>query len=560
MTEGILVLLSLIPLAAIFILMVSFRWPATKAMPLALGLTIILVLFVWKTPINWVLASGLNGIVVMLKIMLIVFGALTLLFTLRESGALGIINEGFSTISLDRRVQTIIIAWLFGGFIEGAAGFGVPPALVAPLLLSLGFPALASVIVALIANTTPVSFGTVGTPTVIGIGSTLNTSEVLKTISENGMEYTGFLAKIGNWTALMHAVPGILMPLIMVVVLTRFFGEKRSIREGLEIWPYAIFAGLCFVVPFVAVALLLGPEFPSLVGGLIGMFILIPLTKAGFLRPKKIWDFPAKEKWESTWSGSISFPNIPPKGKLSLAKAWTPYASIGILLVLSRVSFLPVYGWIRSVKISFSHLLGTTVNTDIDPLNNSGILPCMLIALLCIPFFDLNKKQVYLAWREAGKRIKGPLTALFFAIPMVQIMIISGTNEHGYLSMAVSLAQYLANIFKSAWPFVDAFVGALGAFMSGSNTVSNMLFSLLQYSVADKIGISHIIIVSLQNVGGSLGNMINIQKIITACAVVGLTGVEGLIIKRGTLPLLFALVVTGIIGVIAVYFIAPGLF
>jgi len=560
MTEGILALLAVIPLAIIFILMVSLRWPATKAMPVALAVTLVLVLFVWKTPLNWVLASGLNGLVIMLKIMLIVFGALTLLFTLKESGALGIINQGFSTISSDRRVQTIIIAWLFGGFIEGAAGFGVPVALVAPLLLSLGFPALASVMVALIANTTPVSFGTAGTPTVIGIGSTLNTSEVFKTLSENGMDFSGFISQIGKWTAILHTIPGILMPLIMVVVLTRFFGEKRSIREGLEIWPYAIFAGLCFVVPYLAVALLLGPEFPSLLGGLIGLFILVPLTKAGFLKPKQVWDFPVKEKWESNWSGSISFPDIPPKGKLSIVKAWTPYAFIGILLVLSRVSFLPVNSWIKSVKIELSHLFGTTVTTYFDPLNNSGVMPCMLITLLCIPFFNMNNKQVTLAWSAALKRIRSPFMALFFAIPMVQIMIISGTNDNGFLSMPVSMAQYMANIFRSAWPLVDAFVGALGAFMSGSNTVSNMLFSLLQYSVADKLGISHIIVVSLQNVGGSLGNMINLQKIITACAVVGLMGVEGLIMKRSIIPMLFALLITGIIGLILVFFVVPGLF
>ena len=560
MNEGILALLAVIPLATIFILIVSFRLPATKAMPMALAVTLVLVLFIWETPLNWVLASGLNGVVVMLKIMLIVFGALTLLFTLKESGALGIINQGFSTISPDRRVQTIIIAWLFGGFIEGAAGFGVPIALVAPLLLSLGFPALASVMVALIANTTPVSFGTVGTATVIGIGSTLNTPEVLKTLSENGMNYSGFISQIGNWTAILHAVTGILMPLIMVVVLTRFFGEKRSIKEGLAIWPYAIFAGLCFVVPYLAVALLLGPEFPSLLGGLIGLLILVPLTKAGFLKPKHVWDFPAKEKWESNWSGSISFPNIPPKGKLSLVKAWTPYAFIGILLVLSRVSFLPINSWIKSVKVTFPHLFGTNVTTEFDPLNNSGVLPFMLIALLCIPFFNMNKKQVTRAWSEAVKRIKSPFLALLFAIPMVQIMIISGTNDNGFLSMPISMAQYMANVFSSAWPLVDAFVGALGAFMSGSNTVSNMLFSLLQYSVADNLGISHIIVVSLQNVGGSLGNMINIQKIITACAVVGLIGVEGLIIKRSIIPMIFALLITGIMGMILITFVVPRLF
>ena len=560
MTQGILALLAAIPLAAIFILMVGYRWPAIKAMPLALIITLVLVLFVWKTPLLWVMASGLNGVVVMLKIIIIVFGALTLLFTLKESGALGVINDGFSTISPDRRVQTIIIAWLFGSFIEGAAGFGVPAALVAPLLLSLGFPALAAVMVALIGNTTCVAFGTVGTATIIGVGSTLNTPEVIHTLAQNGMEYSGFMRQIGNWTAILHSVPGILMPLVMVVVLTRFFGEKRSIKEGLAIWPYAIFAGLCFVVPYLVVALLLGPEFPSLLGGLIGLFVLIPLTKAGFLKPKQVWDFPAKEKWDSNWNGSISFTNQKSVNKLSLTKAWIPYAFIAFLLVLTRVSFLPFNNWIKSVVVTFSGIFGTTVSTDFDPLNNSGVFPFMLISLLCIPFFKMNKKQVSVAWGEAVKRIKGPFMALFFAVPMVQIMIISGTNDNGFLSMPITMAKFVSDIFGTAWPLVDAFVGALGAFMSGSNTVSNMLFSQLQFSIADNLHISHIITVSLQNVGGSLGNMINVQKIITACAVVGLIGVEGLIIKRSVIPMIFAILVAGIVGLILTFLIVPGLF
>lgn len=223
MTEGLLALLAVIPIATIFILMVGLRWSATKAMPFAFVVTLILVLFIWRTPLNWILASSLNGVVIAMKIILIVFGALTLLFTLRESGALGTINRGFASISHDRRIQTIIVAWLFGAFIEGSAGFGTPAALVAPLLLSLGFPALAAVMVALIANSTPVSFGAVGTPTIIGIGTSLDTPEIIKTLSEHGMDYSQFIHRLGEWTALQHAIPGIFMPLIMVVMLTRFF-------------------------------------------------------------------------------------------------------------------------------------------------------------------------------------------------------------------------------------------------------------------------------------------------------------------------------------------------
>jgi lactate permease len=560
MSEGILALLAAIPIATIFILMVGLRWSATKAMPVAFFVTLVIAVFIWKTPLNWILASSLNGVVIAIKIILIVFGALTLLFTLRESGALGAINLGFASISPDRRVQTIIVAWLFGAFIEGSAGFGTPAALVAPLLLSLGFPALAAVMVALIANSTPVSFGAVGTPTLIGIGTSLDTPEILKTLSENGLNYNQFIHQLGEWTALQHAIPGIFMPLIMVVMLTRFFGEKKSIKEGLAIWPYAIFAGLCFIVPYLAVALLLGPEFPSLIGALVGLVILIPATKAGFLVPEQTWDFPERKRWEENWTGSIIMSGNTNNSNLTLIKAWIPYILIGLLLVITRVRFLPVNSWIQSVKYVSPKLFGTTVVTDFDPLNIPGIMPFLLIALVCIPLFKMSGKQVSVAWGEAVKRITGPFIALIFAVPMVRIMMQTGTNPENYLSMPISMAKSMVQVFSSSWPLVDAFIGALGAFMAGSNTVSNMLFSLFQYSIADSLGISHLIVVSLQNIGGALGNMICVHNVIAACATVGLVGVEGLLIKRNLIPMTIVALFVGIAGLILVSVIVPGLF
>lgn len=560
MLHGIIVLLATLPIFTIFILMVGFRWPAAKAMPVAFIVTLLLALFVWKTPFNWILASSLNGVVTGLTIVLIVFGALTLLFTLRESGALRIINRGFSYISQDRRIQTIIIAFLFGAFLEASAGFGAPIALVAPLLLSIGFPAMSAVMVSLVANSTPVSFGTVGIPTIIGIGTSLNTPTVLNTLSQNGMSFSKLIHEIGVWTAIQHAIPGILMPLVIVTLLTKFFGEKKSIKEGLEIWPYAIFAGLCFIVPFLIVAILLGPEFPCLIGSLLGLFILIPLTKAGFLVPKKVWDFPDRKNWQRNWNGTISMETKTSENNISPLKAWVPYLLIGLLLILARVSFLPFNLWLKSIKLVSPVLFDTTITADFEPLNNPGIMPFLLMALLCIPLFGMRRKQVSIAWKSALKGVKNPLIALVFTVPMVRIMIQTGTNPNNYLSMPVALAQTASQLFHGAWPLICSSVGALGAFISGSNTVSNMLFSLFQYSIADHLGISHIIIVSLQNVGGALGNLINVQKVVTGCAGVGLMGLEGTIIKRNLVPLLFFLILTGLIGMILVYLVVPGLF
>lgn len=559
MSTGILAFLAALPIITIFILMVGLQWSATRAMPAAFSIALILALTVWKTPMNWILAASANGLVIAMKIIFIVFGALLLLFTMRESGAIEAINRGFTNISTDKRVQAIIIAWLFGGFIEGSAGFGTPAALAAPLLLSLGFPALAAVMVALIANVTPVSFGAVGTPTLIGIQSSLDIPSVQAAIAESGMTYAEYIQQVGVWTAAQHAVPGLILPLIMVTMMTRFFGEKRSIRDGLAIWPYALFAGFCFVAPYTLVAIFLGPEFPSLLGGLIGLAILIPATRVGFLVPKKSWDFPKKETWEKNWMGSITMDSNSSTGKISIFKAWSPYVLIGLLLVLTRVGSLPFGGWVKSTAFSYKDIFDTTVSGTVDPLYNPGIVPFILVALLCIPIFGMKKKEVGVAWGQAIKRIKNPLIAMVFAVPMVRIMMQSGNNPGDIAGMPIAMATAMTNLFQGAWPLVDAFVGALGSFMSGSNTVSNMLFSLFQYSVADQLGISSILIVSLQNIGGALGNMICVHNVIAACATVGLVGMEGLLIRRNLLPMTIVGMLVGIIGLILVYTIGSGM-
>ncbi len=561
MSDGIFALLAALPIALIFILMAGLRQPATRAMPLAFLLTLLLAVFVWNTHWNWIAASSLNGVVIAFKILLIVFGALTLLFTLRESGAIAVINRYFTSISPDKRVQAIIITWLFGSFLEGAAGFGTPAAIAAPLLLSLGFPALAAVMVALIANSTAVSFGAVGTPTLIGVGATLNLPGVEASLAVADLTYAEFIHQVGVWSAIQHAIPGIFVPAIMMGMLTRFFGKNKSFREGLKIFPFAIFAGLAFMVPYVLVAVFMGPEFPSVIGGLTGLLIVVPAARAGFLVPKKSWEFPDRSAWEKHWTGNISMEAAEPgKKTMSLGMAWLPYGLIGVLLVLTRIRTLPLNSWLMSVKLEVTQVFGSGVAIDFDPLYNPGIIPFMLISLLAALLYGMSRQQISVAWAEAVQRIKGPAIALMFAVPMVRLMMQSGNNPGDIAGMPVMMALYMSDLFQGAWPFVSPFVGALGSFIAGSNAVSNMLFSLFQYSVAEQTGLSRIIIVSLQNVGGSIGNMIAVHNIIAACATVGLVGVEGIILKRNAIPMLILATIAGVVGLILSYGLMTDLF
>ncbi|MEQ1839443.1 MAG: L-lactate permease, partial [Verrucomicrobiales bacterium] len=256
-----LTFLALLPILVVAVLLVVLRWPASRAMPFSYLTVVVLALVVWQIPLLQIVGATVNGLIISATLIFIIFGAILLLNTLRESGGLQAMRAGFLKISPDRRVQAIIVAWLFGSFIEGSAGFGTPAAVCVPLLAGLGFPAMAAVVVGMIIQSTPVSFGAVGTPILVGINKGLSGDPaVLNYITRNGFsDWADFLASLGVKVASLHAVAGTLIPLLMVCVLTRFFGKNRSITEGLAVWKFAIFAALAMTVPYWLVARFLGP-------------------------------------------------------------------------------------------------------------------------------------------------------------------------------------------------------------------------------------------------------------------------------------------------------------
>ena len=267
---GTLAVLSLLPIAVVALFLVGLRWPASKAMPISYAVAVALALLVWRVPGAQVAAASINGLVTAAALLYIIFGAILLLNVLQQSGALQSIRRGFTDISPDRRVQVIIIAWLFGSFIEGSAGFGTPAAVAVPLLVGLGFPGMAAVVAGMIIQSTPVSFGAVGTPILVGVSTGLSGDDTVSAFAAQlgYADWNQFLAMIGAKVALLHAITGTLIPLFVVAFLTRFFGKNRSFAEGLQVWKFALFAAFSMTVPYLAMAQLLGPEFPSMFGGI----------------------------------------------------------------------------------------------------------------------------------------------------------------------------------------------------------------------------------------------------------------------------------------------------
>ncbi|NJO82469.1 MAG: L-lactate permease, partial [Blastochloris sp.] len=534
MNLGLQALLALSPILVAAIFLVGLRWPARIAMPIVYVVAVLIALFAWQvTPLR-ILASTIQGLFITFDILLIIFGAILLLNTLKHSGAVTAIRNGFSNISRDRRVQVIIIGWLFGSFIEGASGFGTPAAIAAPLMVALGFPAMAAVMIGMMVQSTPVTFGAVGTPILVGVKGGLENPTLNAQLEAIGMSFGEYLQMITINAALLHGITGTLIPLLMVMMMTRFFGSRKSWSEGLSILPFALFSGLAFTIPYTLTGIFLGPEFPSLLGALVGMAIVVTAARRGFLVPRDSWDFAPASEWSPEWIGKLEMKldDLTGKPAMSIWRAWTPYLLVALFLVLTRLPQLPIGATLRSlIKIEWADIFGTGVTASTTPL----YLPAtILILVVLITFFlhHMSRTELQAAVSDSSKVILGAGFVLIFTVPMVRVYINSGVNNLGISSMPITMAEWVALNVGAIWPFFAPTIGALGAFIAGSNTVSNLMFSLFQHGVAERLFISGAIVVGLQAVGAAAGNMIAIHNVVAASATVGLLGQEGATLRK----------------------------
>lgn len=550
MSIAFLALLAILPIVVALVLMVGMRWPATRAMPCAWLTCVICALLGWDLSFLRLAALSIQGVIIAIGVLIIVFGAILILYTLEKSGGMETIQYGMQNVSRDRRVQTIIIGFLFAAFIEGAAGFGTPAALAAPLLLGLGFPAMAAAVVCLVFNSVPVSFGAVGTPILVGFG--LLKQDVAEAIAANpALPFTGFdsFAKIvGEWASLMHAPMAIIITIFMLGFMTRFWGPERSWSAGFRAWKFCIFAAVCFLVPYLACAWVLGPEFPAMLGGLVGLGVVVWGAKQGICVPKDTWGFGDPSTWDASWSGTDNKAIATEfKPHMSQFMAWLPYVIICILLVISRIPELGIKGWMLAQKITFNNILGfKDISEGITYLYLPGTF-FIFVALLTIPLHKMSSQAVKEAWSTSFAKMKSPTIALCFAVALVAIFRGSAVNPLNAPSMPLALAETVGNAAGAIWPFLAAFVGGLGAFITGSATISDLMFAEFQWGMASMLHLPYAIIEGAQTVGGAMGNMICIHNIVAACAVVGLSGREGEVLRKTFWPFLLYGTVAGIL-------------
>jgi len=559
MTETVQAAVAVLPILLAAVLLVGFRVPARRAMPLVYLAAAALAWSVWRVDAPTIIASSIQGLFVTLDILLIIFGAILLLKSLEYSGAATAIRRSFHGISDDRRVQVVIVAWLFGSFIEGAAGFGTPAAIAGPLLVALGFPAAAAVMIGMMIQSTAVTFGAAGTPILIGVQQGLTSPEVTAYLEAAGLTFHEYIRTITVHAAWLHGVTGTLMPTLMVVMMTRFFGRNRSWTEGLSILPFTIFGGLAFTVPYTLTGIFLGPEFPSLFGAAIGLILVTAAARRGFLIPGDTWDFAPPDTWPRHWFGLDAFRLDEPRDARSVraAIAWAPYGLLAVLLIVTRLPQLPFGRYLQAVSIRWTDILATGISGATTPL----YLPAtMLLAAVVMTWVvhHMSRREIAGALRDSTRVALSAGFVLLFTVPMVRIYINSGANAHELIggtalpSMPIAMASWVAHNVGRVWPLFAPTIGALGAFIAGSNTVSNLMFGLFQHGVATQLTMSSAVVVALQSVGAAAGNMIAIHNVVAASATVGLLGQEGTTLRKTILPTAYYLVVVGLLGLIAV--------
>ena len=415
----------------------------------------------------------------------------------------------------------------------------------------------------LIIQSTPVSFGAVGTPLLVGVQQGLQGGGPVENyLSNRNLDLLTYVTDVVTLrVVLIHAICGILIPLILCCMLTGFFGQNRNFGEGLGVWKFALFAAVSMLIPYVLFGWLLGPEFPSLLGGPIGLIVAVFAAQRGWFVPERSWDFGPRETWDEDWTGNVNPEDLSSgaegEQRIGIVSAWAPYAIVAFLLVITRLPALGLVDFLSGIALTWTDIFGVTgIEAAFQPFYLPGFMFLVTI-FITYALHRMSFQQIAASWRVAGSQIVGAGFALLLALPMVRVFINSSGdyNSSGLESMPVTLANGTAALAGQTWPFFAPWIGALGAFVAGSNTVSNLTFSLFQFTTAINIGVgaSAAVVVAAQAVGGAAGNMITVHNVVAASATCGLLGKEGALIRKTIIPMTYYVILAGSISYIWIY-------
>ncbi|MCL2737918.1 MAG: L-lactate permease [Bacteroidales bacterium] len=521
-----------IPLYLLFYMLAFKRTAGYKAALVGTAAAVLLAITVWGMPVPIaVSATAYGALFGLFPIIWIVITAVWVYNMTVESGTFEIIKESLAALTNDRRLQAIFIAFAFGAFIEGTAGFGTPVAITAAMLAGLGFNPLYAAGICLIANTAPVAFGAIGVPIIVAADVSGLDVNHISSIAGRQLPFLSFM-----------------VPVWLCVTMCGF---KRT----LEVVPALLTAGLCFAGTQFVFSNYHGPYLPDIMSALFTIAGMVVLLR--FWKPKRIWHFP--DEVPDRQNAALTF------SKAQVLRAWSPYIILAAMvfvwgLVAFKTLIKPIDGFrfawpmlndlvaktapIVSPEVAGTAkaLYGASFNFNIVSAAGTAILLSGILSVFIMPHYSLGKASA--CFFRTCRQLRFPILTIATILGLAYIMNYSGMSSTLGLAFTKTGALF---------PFFAPVLGWLGVFLTGSDTSSNALFGGLQRTTAEAVGVDPNLTVAANATGGVTGKMISPQSISVATAATGLIGKEGNLFRFALLHSIAMLLVICVITVLQAY-------
>jgi len=498
-------LVALIPIVFYLVALAGLKVKGWLTGLLTLLVAIVIAILFFKMPFQFAAFSTLHGMVY--GVMPIGWIILTSVFLYKmtvKTGHFDIIRDSITSLTDDRRIQALIIAFSFGAFLEGAAGFGAPVAITASLLVGLGFRPLYAAGVCLIANTAPVAFG--------GVGAPVTAMDGLTTYA-NGSPIAA--AEIAAMIGRQLPLVSIFIPFYLVLIMAGF-------KKTLEVWPALLVSGGSFAIAQFISSNYMGEQLPDILSSLVSLISMVVLLQ--FWKPKTTWRF-ADEK-------EVDANTAHPKHSLKeVLVAWSPFVVLTFVIFIwtmkSSKAFFKTIALNPKVPFIHNNIISSVSGKEIAAVFKLDLVGSIGTAILVAAL--ISKFIIKISWKDAGatfvqtfSEVKIALLTISFVVGFAYVMNASGmSNTLGYALAATGAA------FKVLSPAL----GWIGVFITGSDTSANLLFAKLQQVTASQVGMDPLLAVAANASGGVVGKMISPQSIAVAAAAVGLVGKEPDLLK-----------------------------
>ena len=497
MNDYMLFAIAMIPVLWLIVSLGVLKMPAHKTCSFTVILTLAIAIICWRMKFIDGITATVEGMAIALwPILLVIVAALFTYNLAVETKTMDVIKKMLSSITTDKRIQVLILAWGFGGFLEAVAGYGTAVAIPASILASLGFNPLFAAVICLLANTVPTAFGALGIP--VTTLATVTGLEVVHLSYVTSIQLAGFI---------------VLIPFLLVIL------TEKSIKALKGVIGITLVSGITFAVPQVFIAKYLGADLPALVASICSMACTILMAKAM-----------NKEKVETK------------EDKIGLKEgilAWLPYILLcGLILIASPL--VPIINSLLAKASSNIHIYtgDATSTTAFSWINTPGMM--ILIATFIA---GLIQKLKFTYMLDVLKRTIIQLKTSFITI--MSIVAISKIMSHSGMTSSISFG--LCAITGSFYPLIAPLLGAIGTFVTGSDTSANILFGALQTEAAKSLSIDPYWIAAANTAGATAGKMISPQSIAIATSATGLIGSEGKILSTTVKYCLGYVIILGLI-------------